>query len=80
MDVHDVGQYKIDGQWRPLAPGMVFTIEPGCYIRASDDVPETFWNIGIRIEDNILVTTEGGEYFTNGAPRETDEIEALMRE
>ncbi|MDR1229432.1 MAG: aminopeptidase P N-terminal domain-containing protein [Azoarcus sp.] len=80
MDVHDAGQYKIGGQWRPLVPGMVFTIEPGCYIRAADDVPKAFWNIGIRIEDNILVTAEGGEYFTDGAPRETDEIEALMRD
>ncbi|MDR0701216.1 MAG: aminopeptidase P N-terminal domain-containing protein [Azoarcus sp.] len=80
MDVHDAGQYKVDGQWRPLVPGMVFTIEPGCYVRPGDDVPEAFWNIGIRIEDNVWVTAEGNEYFTDGVPREMDEIEALMRE
>ncbi|MDR2092790.1 MAG: aminopeptidase P N-terminal domain-containing protein [Azoarcus sp.] len=80
MDVHDAGQYKVDGQWRPLVPGMVFTIEPGCYVCPGDDVPEAFWNIGIRIEDNVWVTAEGNEYFTNGVPREMDEIEALMRE
>ncbi|MDR0633489.1 MAG: aminopeptidase P N-terminal domain-containing protein [Azoarcus sp.] len=80
MDVHDVGQYKVDDQWRPLAPGMVLTVEPGCYIRAADDVPEAFWNIGIRIEDNALVTAEGCEYLTDGVPREIADIEALMRE
>jgi Xaa-Pro aminopeptidase len=79
MDVHDAGQYKIDGQWRSLAPGMVFTIEPGCYIRPAADAPEAFWNIGIRIEDNVLVTADGCECFTNGAPREIDDIESLMR-
>ena len=80
MDVHDVGQYKVDGQWRALAPGMTLTVEPGCYIRAADDVPEAFWNIGIRVEDNALVTAEGCEYLTDGVPREIADIEALMRE
>ncbi|MDR2690029.1 MAG: aminopeptidase P N-terminal domain-containing protein [Azoarcus sp.] len=78
MDVHDVGQYKLAGQWRPFAPGMVLTVEPGAYIRPADDVPEAFWNIGIRIEDDALVTADGCEYLTQGAPREIGEIEALM--
>ncbi|MDR3213758.1 MAG: aminopeptidase P N-terminal domain-containing protein [Azoarcus sp.] len=80
MDVHDAGQYKVDGRWRPFAPGMVLTVEPGCYIRAADDVPKAFRNIGIRIEDNALVTADGCEYLTEGVPREIDDIEALMRE
>ncbi|MDR0717094.1 MAG: aminopeptidase P N-terminal domain-containing protein [Azoarcus sp.] len=78
LDVHDAGAYKIDGKWRPFAPGMTLTIEPGCYIRPADDVPEAFWNIGIRIEDNVLVTASGCECLTGGAPREVDEIEALI--
>ncbi len=80
MDVHDAGEYKIDGAWRPLQPGMTLTVEPGCYIRAADDVPPTLWNIGVRIEDNALVTAAGCEILTNAAPRNPGEIEALMRE
>ena len=80
LDVHDAGQYKIGSAWRPLVPGMTFTIEPGCYIRPADDVPEAFWNIGIRIEDNILVTAEACETLTDGVPREIEDIEALMRD
>ena len=80
MDVHDAGRYKIDGQWRPLVAGMTLTIEPGCYIRPADDVPEAFWNIGIRIEDNALVTSDGCEILTESAPREIEEIEGLMRD
>ncbi|MDR1853329.1 MAG: M24 family metallopeptidase, partial [Azoarcus sp.] len=80
LDVHDVGQYKVDGQWRPFIPGMVLTVEPGCYVRPAEDVPEAFWNIGIRIEDNALVTESGCEYLTNAVPREAEEIEAAMRE
>jgi Xaa-Pro aminopeptidase len=79
LDVHDVGQYKVDGHWRTFKPGMMLTVEPGCYVRPAEDVPEAFWNIGIRIEDNALVTADGGEYLTDGVPREADEIEALMR-
>ena len=79
-DVHDAGDYKLDGQWRPLQPGVVLTIEPGCYIRPADDIPEAFWNIGVRIEDNALVTADGCEYLTDGVPREADDIEALMRD
>ena len=80
LDVHDAGRYKIAGQWRPLVPGMTLTIEPGCYIRPAEDVPEAFWNIGIRIEDNALVTNDGCEILTEGVPGEIEEIEALMRE
>jgi Xaa-Pro aminopeptidase len=64
MDVHDAGEYKLGGEWRPLVEGMVLTVEPGCYIRAADDVPEAFWNIGIRIEDDALVTADGCEILT----------------
>lgn len=80
MDVHDAGEYKLGGEWRPLLPGMVLTIEPGCYIRPAADVPEAFWNIGIRIEDDALVTESGCDYLTDGVPREIDDIEALMRD
>ncbi|GHU07259.1 Xaa-Pro aminopeptidase [Betaproteobacteria bacterium] len=79
MDVHDVGQYKLEGEWRPFVPGMTLTVEPGCYIRPADDVPEAFWNIGIRVEDDALVTADGCEYLTGGVPREIDGIEDLMR-
>lgn len=79
-DVHDAGEYKQHGKWRTLVPGMVMTIEPGCYIRPADDIPEAFWNIGIRIEDDAVITADGCEYLTDGVPREADEIEALMRD
>ncbi|MBV6476963.1 MAG: Xaa-Pro aminopeptidase [Rhodocyclaceae bacterium] len=78
MDVHDAGEYKIGGAWRPLTPGMTLTVEPGCYIRAADDVPRALWNIGVRIEDNALVTTGGCEILTDAAPISIDDIEALM--
>lgn len=79
LDVHDAGEYKLAGDWRMLEPGMVLTIEPGCYIRPADKVPEAFWNIGIRIEDDALVTAEGCELITAAAPKQIDEIENLMR-
>lgn len=78
MDVHDAGEYKRDGDWRPLQPGMALTVEPGCYIRAADDVPPALWNIGVRIEDNALVTAEGCEILTAEAPKTVAAIEALM--
>lgn len=79
MDVHDVGDYKIDGEWRVLEPGMVLTVEPGLYISAgSKGVAKKWWDIGIRIEDDVLVTRKGHEVLTGGAPKEPDEIEALM--
>jgi Xaa-Pro aminopeptidase len=78
MDVHDVGEYKRGGQWRKLEPGMMLTVEPGCYIRPDDSVPEQFWNIGIRIEDDALVTDNGCDIITAGVSKSIAEIEALM--
>ncbi len=80
LDVHDAGEYKDGENWRALAPGMVLTMEPGCYIRPADDVPEAFWNIGIRIEDDALVTADGCEIISAAAPKSVADIEALMRE
>ena len=79
MDVHDVGDYKVGDEWRVLEPGMVMTIEPGLYIPAgSKGVAKKWWNIGIRIEDDVLVTRDGCEVLTKDVPKEPDEIEALM--
>ena len=79
MDVHDVGDYKVGEQWRVLEPGMVLTVEPGIYIPAATrGVSRRFWNIGVRIEDDVVVTPSGCEVLTDGAPKEPDEIEALM--
>lgn len=80
LDVHDAGDYKRGGQWRELQPGMVLTVEPGCYIRPAPGVPEAFFNIGIRIEDDALVTSGGCELLTAEAPKAVAEIEAWMRE
>lgn len=77
-DVHDAGEYKLSGEWRPLEPGMVLTVEPGLYIRPSEQVPEAFWNIGIRIEDDVLVTADGNDVLTN-PPKTVAEIEEAMR-
>jgi Xaa-Pro aminopeptidase len=79
-DVHDCGEYKIDGEWRPFKAGMVLTVEPGFYIREADDVPKEFWNIGVRIEDDVLVTDDGCSVLTAGVPKKTADIEALMRD
>ncbi|HAF44373.1 MAG: Xaa-Pro aminopeptidase [Sideroxydans sp. GWF2_59_14] len=79
MDVHDVGEYKISEQWRPLQTGMTLTVEPGCYIRPSDSVPKELWNIGIRIEDDVLITAQGNEVLTQDAPKTVREIEEIMR-
>ncbi len=79
LDVHDVGDYKIGDQWRLLEPGMVMTIEPGIYIPArARGVNRKWWNIGIRIEDDVLVTRNGHEILTDALPRTAREIEALM--
>jgi Xaa-Pro aminopeptidase len=80
MDVHDVGEYKTGDDWRQLSPGMMLTVEPGCYIRPADDVPAAFHNIGIRIEDDVLVTPGGNEVLTSAAPKSIADIEALMAE
>ena len=79
MDVHDVGDYKDEGSWRKLEEGMALTVEPGCYIRPADDVPQRFWNIGVRIEDDAIVTPSGCEIITADVPKAAAEIEALMR-
>ena len=80
MDVHDVGQYKVDGDWRQLRAGMVTTVEPGIYIAAdTEGVDEQWLGIGIRVEDNILVTEDGHENMTRHVPVQADEIESLMR-
>jgi Xaa-Pro aminopeptidase len=80
LDVHDAGEYKDGEAWKTLAPGMVLTIEPGCYIRPADDVPAAFHNIGIRIEDDALVTADGCDIITKATPKTIDEIESLMAE
>lgn len=80
MDVHDAGEYKDKaGAWRKLEAGMVLTVEPGCYIRPAENVPEHFWNIGIRIEDDVVVTSSGCDILTIAAPKAINDIEAIMR-
>ncbi|HXH01742.1 MAG TPA: Xaa-Pro aminopeptidase [Candidatus Competibacteraceae bacterium] len=81
LDVHDVGDYRDpDGQWRALQPGMVLTVEPGLYIASGNQgVDERWWGLGIRIEDDVLVTADGHEILTAGVPKAVDDIEALMR-
>lgn len=79
MDVHDVGNYKVDGKWRVLEPGMVMTVEPGLYIPLGmKGVAKKWQGIGIRIEDDVVVTAQGCEILTEGAPKGVDEIEAWM--
>ncbi len=78
MDVHDVGDYKIGGEWRVLEAGMVTTVEPGLYISPSKGVDEKWWDIGIRIEDDILITKKGNENLTEGAIKEVNDIEIAM--
>jgi Xaa-Pro aminopeptidase len=80
LDVHDAGEYKRQGNWRRLAPGMALTVEPGLYIRAADDVPERLRDIGVRIEDDVVVTAGECEVITAEAPKLVDDIEALMRD
>lgn len=79
MDVHDVGDYKLGEQWRVLEPGMVLTVEPGIYIPAgTKGVPKRWWNIGIRIEDDVAVTKDGNEVLTGGLIKEPEAIEKWM--
>lgn len=79
LDVHDVGDYRVGDQWRVLEPGMVMTIEPGIYIAPdNNEVPRKWRGMGIRIEDNVLVTRDGCAILTDQVPREVEEIEALM--
>ena len=79
LDVHDVGEYKINGSWRKLAVGMTMTVEPGIYIAVDNlTVPEQWRGIGVRIEDDVVVTENGCRVLTDAAPKTIDEIEALM--
>jgi len=79
MDVHDVGDYKIDNHWREYEPGMVLTVEPGIYISPDNTNVDKKWRgIAVRIEDNVLVTKTGCENLTSGVPSARDEIELLM--
>jgi len=78
MDVHDVGDYKVGDEWRVLETGMVTTVEPGLYIGDGRKVPKRFRNIGIRIEDDVAVTSKGPDVLTRGLVKDPDEIESLM--
>jgi Xaa-Pro aminopeptidase len=79
LDVHDVGDYKVDGHWRVLEPGMVLTVEPGLYIpRGVKGVARKWQGIGIRIEDDVLVTRDEPDVLSRDVPKTIDEIEALM--
>ncbi|MDO9422369.1 MAG: aminopeptidase P N-terminal domain-containing protein [Herminiimonas sp.] len=85
MDVHDVGEYRdaapsgSEKPWRTLQAGMVLTVEPGIYVRPAEGVPEQYWNIGIRIEDDALVTADGCHILSAAAPKTVADIEALMK-
>ena len=80
LDVHDVGTYSKDGAVRELAPGIVLTVEPGLYVPLSDETaPEAFRGIGIRIEDDVLVTRGDPEILSAGVPKKPEEIESLMQ-
>jgi Xaa-Pro aminopeptidase len=79
LDVHDAGDYMQKGKWRKLKPGMVLTVEPGCYIRPADNVPKAFWNIGVRIEDDVLVTAKGREILTAACPKRVQDVEEAVQ-
>jgi Xaa-Pro aminopeptidase len=78
MDVHDVGDYKVDDEWRLLEPGMVLTIEPGLYIQHGSRGARRWWDIGVRIEDDVVVTKDGHDVLTGDLAKSVDDIEALM--
>ncbi len=77
LDVHDAGEYKRAGKWVKLEAGMVLTVEPGLYIRPADNVPKHFWDIGVRIEDDVLVTKTGNRVLTESCPKSVRDVEAL---
>ena len=79
IDVHDVGDYKVGGEWRVLEPGMALTVEPGIYIRPGPLVAKEFWNIGIRIEDDVLVTHGAAEVLTGALEKTPEAIERLVQ-
>ncbi|MBF8269023.1 MAG: Xaa-Pro aminopeptidase [Gammaproteobacteria bacterium] len=78
MDVHDVGEYKVEGEWRLLEPGMVMTVEPGLYFPAARDLARKWWNIGVRIEDDVLVTRDGHDVLSMDLPKDADAIQTIM--
>ena len=78
LDVHDVGEYRVGDTWRMLEPGMVLTIEPGIYVPAHQNIPKQWHGIGIRIEDDVLVTRQGHDVLTQDAPKDPAAIETLM--
>ena len=78
MDVHDVGDYKVGDEWRVLEPGMVTTVEPGIYIPNKRSIPKRFRNIGVRIEDDVTITSKGPDVLSKGLMKDPDEIEAWM--
>ncbi len=78
MDVHDVGDYKVGDEWRVLETGMVTTVEPGIYIPNKRNIPKRFRNIGVRIEDDVAVTSKGPDVLSKGLLKDPDEIEAFM--
>jgi Xaa-Pro aminopeptidase len=79
LDVHDAGDYMRKGKWRKLKPGMVLTVEPGLYIRPAPNVPKPFWNIGVRIEDDVLVTAKGRDVLTSACPKRVKDVEDAVR-
>jgi Xaa-Pro aminopeptidase len=80
LDVHDVGKYRLGGESRKLEPGMVLTVEPGIYIPTSTPgVDARWWNIGVRIEDDLLVTPSGSDCLSCGAPRELADVEKTVQ-
>lgn len=79
MDVHDVGDYRVGDEWRLLEPGMVMTVEPGIYIPAQRGIPARWHDIGVRIEDDVVVTSNGADVLSKNLAKEPDEIEALMQ-
>ena len=78
MDVHDVGDYRVGDEWRFLEPGMVMTVEPGIYIPAGRKVPKKWRNIGVRIEDDVAVTSKGPDVLSKDLVKDADEVETLM--
>jgi Xaa-Pro aminopeptidase len=80
LDVHDAGVYMVGGKSRPLEPGMVITIEPGLYIKHNDEnAPHELRGIGVRIEDDVLVTADGCEVLTAACPKSIEDVEAACR-
>ena len=79
MDVHDVGDYKVADEWRVLETGMVTTVEPGIYISGKRGIPKAFRNIGIRIEDDVAVTSKGPDVLSKGLVKDPDGVEAMVQ-